>query len=250
MEQNPPEAASTPETDTPENAPAPETAPLEETVPIADAAPVAAPEAQPAAAVEPEPEPEAAPVPAAKPKPARRPPPPRAPGAAVEADMNILLSQIYADYDFDCTEDSPAGSKILDLWALPDDKKVPAPVAMPNSKGAALREKWPARGDTGRKRDYRLHVYISKTKDPGWGVPGKDILAICKDNTSGLLLLMADQRGYFLPANKVRDLCDLFTPVATAPFKITGPKLRKGVLARFFSLAGFARELVAARQHA
>ncbi|MBI5200371.1 MAG: hypothetical protein HY925_02190 [Elusimicrobia bacterium] len=217
---------------------------------VVDTAPESDVTATPAAEAGDAPATEAA---APAPAPAKKKGPPRPPGSgAFETEMGLVLAQLYADYDFDVVEDAAPAGRILALWALPDDKKVPAPAAPANkTKTASFKEKWAPRIDlASRKPDYRLYAFLSKTKDPGWSVPGKDILAMCTDKTStyGLLLLMADQRGFFLPTHRVKDLCELFTPVAASPFKITGPKLRKAAIARFFSLAGFARELAAARQ--
>ncbi len=242
MEQNGPEAAHA------EDAAA-ETEPNPEDV--VDAAPESDVEASPAAEAGTAPATESAAPESDAAAPAKKKGPPRPPGTgAFEVEMGLVLAQLYADYDFAVVEDgaAPAG-RVLDLWTLPDDKKVPAPASPVNKKNATFQEKWPARVDhSGKKRDYRLYAFLSKTKGPGWSVPGKDILAMCADKTSslGLLLLMADQRGYFLPTHRVKDLCELFTPVAAMAFKITGPKLRKAAIARFFSLAGLAREIAAA----
>lgn len=246
MEQTGPEAAHVEETAPAETEPAAETEPNPENV--VDVAPESDVSATPAAEAGTAPATEAAAPPPAEAA-AKRKGPPMPPGTgAFEAEMGLVLAQLYADYDFDVAEEAAPAGRVLDLWALPEDKRVPAPAAPAGkNKSASFTEKWPPRAEhAGRKREYRLYAFLSKTKDPGWSVPGKDILAMCADKGSGLLLLMADQRGYFLPSHRVKDLCEIFTPVATSPFKITGPRLRKAAIARFFSLAGFARELAAA----
>ncbi|MBI4424507.1 MAG: hypothetical protein HY554_12305 [Elusimicrobia bacterium] len=175
-----------------------------------------------------------------------RKPPVRAPGSAFETQLAALLTQLYADFDFQQVEGCPSGSRVVDFWALPPELKGTAPETAPEGSPKS-KNKWPPRASlTERPRDYRLHVYVSMIKDPAWGVPGKDIQTISTDKGSGLLLLMADQKGYFLPSKRLWDLCQLFTPIQTTVFKITGPKLRKAAIARFFSLAGFSRELAAA----
>ena len=109
------------------------------------------------------------------------------------------------------------------------------------------KDKWPPRVSLEGPRDFRLHIYLSTVKDPAWALAGKDLQAICTDHSSGLLLLMADQKGYFLTSGRLRDFSDILTPTPAGVYKITGPKLRKGGIARFFSLAGFAREVTDAR---
>lgn len=174
----------------------------------------------------------------------------KAPGStAFEAHLAALLTQIYADYDFQQLEGCPPGSRVVDLVALPTELKGGAPAVPEAGSKRSAKDKWPPRvAFAERPRDYRLHVYFSRTSDPAWSVPGKDILAISADRGSGLLLLTAEQKGYFLPSNRVGDLCNLFTPVQGSPFKISGAKLRKAAIARFFSLAGFARELADAHR--
>lgn len=163
-------------------------------------------------------------------------------GPAIETELAKLLPLLYADYDLQVTEPAP-GTRFVDLWLLPDEAKTGAPAAdKPN--------KWPPRTPIqDRKRDYQLHVYASTVKDPSWGVPGKDILGICANRGSGLLLMMADQKGYFLPSHRLGDLAELFSQGQASIYKITGTKLRKAAVARYFSLAGMVRELVAALAH-
>ena len=190
-----------------------------------------------------QPAPEPVPEPA-KPK-YKAVPKPRG-SSAFDAELAALLNQIYAEYDFQQAE-GPAGLMLLDLWTLPAGSKGAAPAAAATGKRTSLdKSRWPERAPHGdRPRDYRLHACLSTTKDPSWAVPGKEVQAICADRTAGLLLLMADQKGFFLPSHRLRDLCELFTPAAV--FKITSTRLRKTGIARFFSLAGFARELADAQ---
>ncbi|MCX5787425.1 MAG: hypothetical protein NTX64_02785 [Elusimicrobia bacterium] len=211
-----------------------------EPVPQAEAAPspelAAQPAAEPAAA-------EAAPPapPAPKP-PVKRIPKPRG-SSAFDAELATLLDQIYSEYDFQQVEGGLVGTIIADLWPLPPEAKGQPP----KGGGGKSKEKWPPRTSLDGPRDYRLHIYLSTVKDPSWSLSGKDLQAICADRASGLLLLMADQKGFFLPSGRLRDFSDLLTPTPAGVFKISGTKLRKGGIARFFSMAGFARELTDAR---
>ena len=247
--------------------PAPEAVAQPAVQPETEAAPQAAPEPAPQAASEPAPQAQAEPVlqaeaapgpelaaqPAAEPAaveaapPAPKPPVKRIPkprgSSAFDAELATLLDQIYSEYDFQQVEGSLVGTIIADLWPLPPEAKGQPP----KGGGGKSKEKWPPRTSLDGPRDYRLHIYLSTVKDPSWSLPGKELQAICTDRASGLLLLMADQKGFFLPSGRLRDFSDLLTATPAGVFKISSTKLRKGGIARFFSMAGFARELTDAR---
>lgn len=221
--------------------PAPESveAPVEPTAPVAEAEPAAEAPAEPASAEAEQPAPQAAEAP----KPARKPPVRKGGKApSLGAERTRLMAVLHEDYDFK-TAEAEGGAISVDLWALGADQK-----GKPAAEGS--KEPWPIRGDVSRPRDFHLLLHFSRVVDPSFGLSGKDLTSTVKDRRAGLLLLLKDDKGYFMTSEKVSDFSNLFPLAADGSLKITGPKLRKAGVARFFSLNGFRGELASAISNA
>lgn len=230
------DAASEVQPPAPEPVEAPAEVPVEPPAAAAEAEPAAESPAEPASA---EAEPPAAETPVAA-APAARKPPVRKGGKApsLGAERTRLLAVLHEDYDLK-TADAEGGAISVDLWALGADQK-----GKPAADGS--KEPWPVRGDVSRPRDFHLLLHFSRVVDPSFGLSGKDLTSTVKDRRAGLLLLLKDDKGYFMTTEKVSDFANLFPLAADGSLKITGPKLRKAGVARFFSLNGFRGELASA----
>ncbi len=166
--------------------------------------------------------------------------------SSFEKELTGLLRHLHAAYDLKLEDGHNPSAAIVDLWALATPQ--PAPEAGQNgaTEGAApaKQEGWPIRENIeGKARDYRVYAYFCKTKDPTWDTLAKEVDAVSKDKKSGVLLLMGEQKGYFMTSGRVWDLLQLFSPGQDASFKISVPKLRKAAVSRFFSLTGYVGEL-------